>query len=192
MSGEPKLFERHGFEETTMRMLAAEAGLGLGTLFVHFKDKRALLAATLFDGLEVAISHAVASKPRRASARKQLIHLTEPLLRHYARNPLLSQVLLKESLFLRGDWGAQFDAQLTDFQDAVAGVYNDARERGAVRANVDTRLAATAFLAFYLLTLVAGLRGATSVEQQLKMLAALVDQQLQGFQPPTAKGKARS
>ena len=178
-----RLFERNGFQGTTLRQLADETGLAPGTVFVHFKDKHALLAATLHQGVEAALQRATARRRRRSGTRAQLLGLVEPLLRHYARKPALSRVLLKEGPFLAGDDGQRFDAQLGGFQATVERVYADAVARRELAANADCRGAATAFLAFYLFALIAGLRGtAPPVPAQLRLLGGLVDQQLAGLQ----------
>ncbi len=41
-------FERHGFEETTTAMIAAEAGVAVGTVYNYFTDKREIILE-LFD-----------------------------------------------------------------------------------------------------------------------------------------------
>lgn len=41
-------FERHGFEETTTAMIAAEAGVAVGTVYNYFTDKREMILE-LFD-----------------------------------------------------------------------------------------------------------------------------------------------
>jgi AcrR family transcriptional regulator len=176
------LFERHGFEGTTMRLLAKETGLAPGTVFVHFKDKHALLAATLYEGVETALGRTAPPKTNGIEARAQLVGLAEPLFRHYAENPELSRVLIKESLFMGGGDGQRFDAQLARFQASVERVYTDAVARRELVATLDCKRAATAFLAFYLFTLVAGLRGdAPTVKSQIALLDGLVEAQLAGW-----------
>jgi AcrR family transcriptional regulator len=184
-----RLFERHGFEGTTMRQLAGEAKVALGTVFVHFEDKHALLAATLHEGVETALAASSTSTASRLRPRERLLRLVEPLYRHYAESPELSRVLLKESLFVAGEAGQRFDAQLEGFRRSVEQVYADA----AGELDLDAALSSTAFMAFYLFALVAGLRGtAATVEAQLALLGRLVDQQLAGFAPrPPSRRRTR-
>lgn len=44
-----KLFDKHGFQKTRMDDVAAAAGLTKGGLYFHFKDKRSLYEAVMFD-----------------------------------------------------------------------------------------------------------------------------------------------
>lgn len=56
------LFARHGYEATTVRMIAAEAGVAQGLLYTHFRGKDDLLRAIVDDGLRgVAESFAEAA-----------------------------------------------------------------------------------------------------------------------------------
>src|SRR5262245_43374599 len=43
------LFSRRGYEATSMADVAERAGVGVGTLYHHFPDKRALLLALIDD-----------------------------------------------------------------------------------------------------------------------------------------------
>ena len=49
-------FERHGFEASSFRTIADEAEVAVGTVALHFVDKKSLLHAALYDDLERAIA----------------------------------------------------------------------------------------------------------------------------------------
>ena len=55
------LFAEKGYTKTTMRMLAGQAGVGLGTIFKHFPDKPSLLVAAYQEDLGKIIVEAVAN-----------------------------------------------------------------------------------------------------------------------------------
>ncbi|MCP4933225.1 MAG: helix-turn-helix transcriptional regulator, partial [bacterium] len=57
------LFSERGFDKTTIRAIAQKAGIAVGTLFVHFPDKPALLAATLYEDIEQVLQTAMATVP---------------------------------------------------------------------------------------------------------------------------------
>lgn len=52
LSAAEHLFTRRGFDQTSMADVAARAGVGVGTLYHHFADKRALLLALIDDWSE--------------------------------------------------------------------------------------------------------------------------------------------
>jgi len=61
------LFVRHGFDKTTVADVAREAGVGKGSVYLHFKSKEALLEGLMLREL-IALSHgwyeAVMADPR--------------------------------------------------------------------------------------------------------------------------------
>jgi len=50
-----QLFKDNSFDRTTVRMLAAAAGIKSGSLFHHFKDKEEILMAVIEDGLRKSL-----------------------------------------------------------------------------------------------------------------------------------------
>ena len=50
------LFKDNSFDRTTVRMLAAAAGIKSGSLFHHFKDKEEILMAVIEDGLRKSLT----------------------------------------------------------------------------------------------------------------------------------------
>src|SRR5215469_15996528 len=47
-----RFFIRRGYDDTTLRAIAAQAGVGLGTLFSYASDKRDLLFLIINDDIE--------------------------------------------------------------------------------------------------------------------------------------------
>jgi AcrR family transcriptional regulator len=54
-------FEERGYDETTTAAIAARAGIGVGTLYAYFPDKRALLLEILGGTVEAISEHVVQS-----------------------------------------------------------------------------------------------------------------------------------
>lgn len=151
-------FTEGGFEGTTIRAIARRAGVASGTVFVHFPDKHALLAAVFQEGLGAVLDDAWRTLPRRP-LKKQLLHLAARLFAHYAEQPALARVIVKESLFMTGESGAALDAQRFAFLSKVAALLDEARARGEWTAPIEVADAARLFFSLYFSTLVAGLRG---------------------------------
>jgi AcrR family transcriptional regulator len=93
-------FGAHGYESTGMNEIAAAAGVGVGTLYHHFPDKRALLLALIDDwgDRELARERAVEMVERylgpdpRAAIRADLARRGDGLRRHGAFQILLMQL----------------------------------------------------------------------------------------------------
>ncbi len=154
------LYREKGYRLAPTRELARRAGVAEGTVFAHFPDKATLLAAALHEDLEQTIGRAVASLPPRvAPCRDRLLHLAGALYGYYAEDPELSRALVKESLFLGGDWGERVRGAVLGFISLASGIVEEAKAQGEYALDVDAALAGKAFFAVYYLELLAGLSG---------------------------------
>ncbi|TFW18884.1 TetR/AcrR family transcriptional regulator [Duganella callida] len=66
-----RLFRTKGYENTTVRDIAAAAGIQAGSWFYHFKTKQEILAAIMEQGMERALAEVetIAAAPLSPSAR---------------------------------------------------------------------------------------------------------------------------
>lgn len=147
------LFVERGFERTTIRDVAARAGVATGTVFVHLPSKAALLAATLDDQLERTLSRAWSTLPE-GTARARVGHVVGALYGMYARSPKLARVLVKESLFAPDPDGAA-GARLAAFAGALGAV-----AAPELRPGLEREHATGAMLSAYFGCLVEGLHAA--------------------------------
>ncbi|MEJ2749277.1 MAG: TetR/AcrR family transcriptional regulator [Anaerolineae bacterium] len=170
-----KLFADQGFDKTTIRAIAEEADIAVGTIFVHFPDKSALLAATLYEDVEQALRTAFATLPDNAPVKDKLLHLAQTLYSQYAQNPPLTRVLLQEILFMGGEWGDAFQSQSLTFISQVAALLAAAQAAGELPPDANCQLIATAFFSQYFMVLINGLRGDTfDPQEQMLMLSQLI------------------
>jgi AcrR family transcriptional regulator len=94
-----ELFISKGFDETTIREIAAVAEVGLGTVFVYAENKRDLLFLISNDGLEEAARKAQASIGETTPLIENLLSAFHPLYQFFARQPALSRLVLREMTF---------------------------------------------------------------------------------------------
>ena len=151
-------FEQQGFAGTTMRSVADTAGVAVGTVFVHFEDKRDLLCSALFDDLEQILDTAL-RQAAQGSARSRLHHLTAALFDHYEARPELSRMLLRESLLTTGPWRSRFAEQVQRVHGVIAGWLGQARKQQELRPTIDPALGAVAYLSFYYFALIGWIQG---------------------------------
>ena len=64
-----KLFSRQGFDGTTTKDLAADAGVAEGTLFRHFANKKAILIEVATDGWNQILTDLLAELCEMGSLR---------------------------------------------------------------------------------------------------------------------------
>jgi AcrR family transcriptional regulator len=106
------LFAERGYAGTTLRDVAARAGLRIPSLYNHFRSKEALYAAVLARGfgpvLEV-LAEFVAAPERRGSESSGV--LVERVMDLLARHPTLPRLLLHET----AAGGSRLSAVLRDW-----------------------------------------------------------------------------
>ncbi|EKO39487.1 MAG: transcriptional regulator [Solidesulfovibrio magneticus str. Maddingley MBC34] len=141
--------------EAPVSHVAKLAGVAVGTVFVHFPDKPSLLAAALEEEIGAALAEAWETLPASIPCREQLLHLAGAMYRFYAGRPALYRVLLKETLFLRGEWGRRAVEDVLRFVEGVTALLEASRDRGEYRADADCRAAGRAFFGLYFLELLA-------------------------------------
>ena len=152
------LFEKNGYEETTMRSLANAAGVGLGTIFSHFPDKSSLLAAAMLEDVNQTVENAFNSLPEQGIIR-QLEHIVRELYKYYAQRPNLTRIILSRLLFFQGSRNRDLEEQLFDFLIKIESLFITARQNGEIPDDGDINLYTQAFASFYLACLHAGLSG---------------------------------
>lgn len=69
-----KLFKKHSFDRTTVRMLAIEAGIKSGSLFHHYKDKEEILHAVIEQGLLGSLK-TIKKETRAAKTTKEKLQM---------------------------------------------------------------------------------------------------------------------
>lgn len=175
------LFEEKGYRETTMRALAARAGVGLGTIFQHFPDKAALLAEAFLGDIGAEYELALAGMPAQ-DIRAQLSHVVRAMCVFYGRRPRLSRELISQAFTTSGVAGERLRAQMEDGLERGAGLFEAAKERGEVRRDVDARAAALGIWSYYLTCLNLGLwEDKPDMDAWADRFDCLVDQLLAGI-----------
>lgn len=84
-----KLIAVHGFHGAPMSMIAETAGVGTGTIYVHFENKEALILAVYREVAKEIVNAVQVSYPMSLSFRERFLYLSTVVLKHLVRNPIL-------------------------------------------------------------------------------------------------------
>ncbi len=186
------LFEERGFEGATMRVLAAKAGVGLGTIFSHFPDKAALLMAALLDDLAQTDQHIVETLPKEATIKDQIMHVAAAGIGYWCQRPELSATLLREMWFVTGPWAQKRREETVRFIEFVYQLLEGARQRGELRSGVDLRHTAEAMYSFYLGSLIRAVGdNRLDADALLRDIEVFVDQLTTGIGDSTNSGSVK-
>ncbi len=143
------LILRYGYHKTTIDDIAREAGVGKGTLYLHWKTREALFAALILRekvAMAEDIKQRIASDPAGATLRGLLKHAALALM----QRPLLKAVLLRDTevfgkLVQREQSSALSAEVLAGFTTYLQGL----REQGLVRADLSLQALAALFSSIF-------------------------------------------
>jgi AcrR family transcriptional regulator len=130
-----KLFVSKGFDDATLREIAARAGVGLGTVFLYAANKRDLLFLIANEGLEEAIGVGAAAVQPDVPLLDNLLAVFRHQYAFFARQPILSRLVLREMTFYES--GAQaraFQATRDALIALIGSTVAQAMQQGRVAA----------------------------------------------------------
>ena len=95
------LFAQHGFTATTTAEVASEAGVTVGAVFHHFRDKVDLFVA-VFDELDAEMDAYARARARKVGGLKGVMEGFRGFL-EFAQNQDYHRIVLTEALVVLGD-----------------------------------------------------------------------------------------
>jgi len=182
------LFRERGVEKSTIRDVAARAGVSPASVIVHFRNKTALLEAALSEDIAGSLAGALATLPGDRELQTVLLHMAAEMLLLYDRDRQLYRVLIRDTFFEPVQDSpiiARLDEEYFAF---LVNLLEQEKQKGRVRAEIDTRLAASSLFFLYIGVLREFLRTPElSAEKALELLAVILEQYLTGIFLPGGK-----
>ena len=176
------LFEEKGYEKMTMRELAARAGVGLGTIFKHFKDKSSLLVSVFEQDFHPLVLKVFASLPE-TDLKAQLVYMVRHFYSYYAQRPEISRILVKE-LYVDPKNSESIFHSFQDDLVKIAGLFQVAKQRGEIDPDTGIFEAVTIWWACYSMILLYALRlPHFDADEQTANFERLMEQHFRGIGP---------
>ena len=178
-----RLFARKSVEECTLRDVAREAGVSAASVVVHFKNKTGLLEAALDCDIDRTLVASTASLKPRQGLLASLQHLGRAFLMLYDGNRPLYRALIRRTLL--ESWNdtphmAKLSARYVEF---LVNLVEAEKERGRVRPEIDSKVAAGVLFSVYLGALVVLFRHPeATVDKAVEALTAMTTQYLTGIE----------
>ncbi|MCP4350235.1 MAG: TetR/AcrR family transcriptional regulator [Desulfobacterales bacterium] len=175
------MFESVGYEKTTMRKVAAKAGITPGAIFKHFESKPALLAAKLYDDIEITQEKAINTIPQKTTVQNQFLHIAECFFQYYELRPVLSKMLVKHSLFIGGKWSEKLEDQIRHLADKLVELIQKGKNRDEIKKDTDNFTLAATLWSNYLFVLILTVNAPKiSAASAIEMLKPFVNQTFSG------------
>lgn len=174
------LLEEKGYDKMTMRDLAAQAGVGLGTIFQHFKDKATLLVSVFEHEFQPIVDQAFASVPQ-GDLKVQLLCLVRQFYEFYARRPHISRILIKE-LYIDPKNSGRISRSFLRDMGKLEALFEAAKQRKELDPQTNVSEAVMLWWSYYSFILFQALQlPRFRVDEQLNLMGRLIDQHLDGI-----------
>lgn len=169
-----RMFFENNYYQTTIRDIAKNAGIAAGTIFSHFPNKPALLAATLIDDVETVLDNSAKTLPLGSDLIRMIAHPIKGLYQHFAGIPDLSKTWIKETMFMEGEWGERVTAQLERSRLIIRQMLDEAQNKGSLKQECDSDLLSRGIMSHYSYVLIIGLQQNLSAHQQIELFTGLI------------------
>lgn len=179
------LFARHGYGSATMRQIARQAHVALGTLFNYAEDKRDLVFLIFNEELNAVTDVALAAPAADQPLIDQLVAVFRIHYRWLGRKPDLARILLQELTFYSsGKQAATFHSIRKRLIDGIEALVRDAQAGKRIHSRESATLIARHIFFVYSASLrwwIAAPR--TDPEKGISDLRRLLKLQFEGLKP---------
>lgn len=177
-----RLFSERGFDATTTKAIADEAGVAAGTVFLYAEDKADLLLLAMCGELARVVEERFASLPPPPLV-DQLVHVFGGFLSFYEAHPKLAIAFVQTVITSHGRNAEEMDRLTIGTLQRFAALIEAAQARGELQRDVPPLLLAQNCFAIYFSALSAWLRRfAATMDEALGMLRLALSLQLRGLQ----------
>ena len=142
-----KLFARLGFEQVSMSMVAAEAGVSKANIFHHFASKEGLYQAVLDSACRKTSQLLNALLSENGSFVERFSHFSQAHLDHLFQEHESARLILRELLEGNGQEGRKLPQEVVgdNFSRLVTSI-RQGQTAGLLRSDIDPAIVATILL----------------------------------------------
>ncbi|HEY1086680.1 MAG TPA: TetR/AcrR family transcriptional regulator [Archangium sp.] len=176
-----KLFQKQGYDATTVRQVADAAGVASGTVFLYARDKEDLLFLVMHERLKETSDRALATVPKKARLVDAWAHVFGALFEMYDGSEALSRPFVRLLPGARGMNADLVNALTQTFIQRLALLVQEAQGRGEVRADVEPFQAAVVAFGLYFTALMTWLSGYSSAAQLPELFRSSADLLFKGL-----------
>jgi AcrR family transcriptional regulator len=140
-----KLFVERGYHATRPQDIAREAGLGHGTFYLHYPDKRACFLAFVDDARQELHEFMLARQPIEKSLEKTIAANLKGIYEYSAEHPGVLAAAMTDELVIDAE-GAQATPLLVRWGFDWADVVREAMRNGQASKSYDAEIVGQAIL----------------------------------------------
>jgi AcrR family transcriptional regulator len=134
-----KLFVERGYDATRPQDIAREAGLGHGTFYLHYPDKRACFLSFVEDARQELDSHLRARRQPGATLEQRIATMLNGMYDYSDRHPGLLRAALTDECVIDAE-GAQARPLVMQWGDEWAEMIREAVREGKASASYNVEI----------------------------------------------------
>lgn len=108
MAAARRSFEKLGYRGASIAMIARDAGIAVGTVYLYFKNKEQILIALFEESNSRWMAQARRAADQPGSAEERLMRVAEASIEHYRRDELLRAVITRDLTMILAPLGEEF------------------------------------------------------------------------------------
>jgi AcrR family transcriptional regulator len=139
------VFARQGFHTCRVSDIADEAGVAYGLVYHYFQSKDEVLDTLFLERWNVMLEAIRETDAQDIPAREKLHAIASFIIESYRHDPDLMKVIIVEVTRAANSFGAVHLAKIAEAYGQIAGIVEQAQQRGEFRDNVSAEFAAMAF-----------------------------------------------
>ena len=132
------LFREHGFEQTTMREVAREAGVALGSAYYYFESKESIVMAFYHQAQDAMIATIEEALPKQKGLKARLRTILDVKFQHFEPNRKFLGALLAHTADPKNPL-SPFSEETRDLREKDAAQFTRALEGSGVKVPDDLK-----------------------------------------------------
>jgi TetR/AcrR family transcriptional regulator, fatty acid metabolism regulator protein len=137
-----KVFAKSGYHNAKISVIAQEAGVATGSVYLYYKDKEGILL-TIFDQLWSRLTKNLLETVKRTDidSSKKLDIVVEDFFGFFISNPSIATVFVNEQHKLMKDKRGNVAKYYNDFFDLTEEIIREGVNKKVFNTDIDTKLA---------------------------------------------------
>lgn len=178
-----RLFDKKGFEKTSIEELAKEAGVGKGTIYTYFQTKSEIFYAFCEEQLEFVHAELASKTDPDAPVIEQVMTVFMGEFLHVTQNREFGRFFMQQVLFPEGTDKSRFEEVDNKWLDLLYSIYRRAQQKNELRKDIDLLYLVGHFYALYILVVSSWYSGRIGTEEVAPGMRLLFTQALEGLAP---------
>lgn len=181
------LFNEQGFDKTSIAQIARTAGVGKGTVYSYFSNKKSILLGFCEFEFERIHQQLVEKSNRNASVLEQMLTIYMTEFNLLIQKPEFGRLYLRESLFPEDVVDVNTITQVEDrYFDLLFPILEKGKKCGELREDLDLLYITGHFYSLFVLVMSAWYTRRISTEEVEPAMHTLFSQLLTGLRPTAA------